>query len=44
MTKFTLAGTVAILSTVITTPIVAQAAMQDSGVYAFYHPSADLGP
>jgi hypothetical protein len=43
MTKFTFPGTIAILSTVIATPALAQAAIQEPGAYAFYHPDADLG-
>ena len=37
MTKIRLAGAVAILSTMIVTPVLAQAAIQEPGAYAFYH-------
>jgi hypothetical protein len=43
MAKLTLLGTVAILATVVATPVIAQAAIQEPGAYAFYHPNADLG-
>jgi hypothetical protein len=43
MAKFILLGTVAVLSTAITTPALAQAAIGEPGAYAFYHPNASLG-
>ena len=42
MTKRTLLG-VAILSTAIATPVLAQAVIQKPGTYAFYRPNGDLG-
>jgi hypothetical protein len=46
MTKCTLLGVVAILSTAIATPVLAQAVIQEPGSYAFYHPNGDsrIGP
>jgi hypothetical protein len=43
MSKFSLRGAIAALSTMIATPVLAQAAIQEPGVYAFYHPNASLG-
>jgi hypothetical protein len=43
MTKCTILGVVAILSTAITTPGLAQAVIQEPGAYAFYRPNGDLG-
>jgi hypothetical protein len=43
MTKFALLGVAAILSTALATPVLAQAAIQEPGAYAFSHPHADLG-
>ena len=43
MTKRTILGVVAILSTAITTPGLAQAVIQEPGAYAFFRPSGDLG-
>jgi hypothetical protein len=43
MSKFGLAGAATALSTMIATPIFAQAAILKPGVYAFYHPNASLG-
>jgi hypothetical protein len=43
MAKFTLLGTIAILSTMTATPALAQAAIQEPGAYAFYHANTDLG-
>jgi hypothetical protein len=43
MTKRTILGVVAILSTAITTPGLAQAVIQEPGAYAFYRPNGDLG-
>ena len=35
-------GAAAIISTMIATPVFAQAAIQEPGAYAFYHPNADV--
>jgi hypothetical protein len=43
MTKRTILSVVAILSTAITTPGLAQAVIQEPGAYAFYRPNGDLG-
>ena len=43
MTKCTFLGVVAILSTAITTPGLAQAVIQEPGAYALYHPNGNLG-
>jgi hypothetical protein len=43
MTKRTLLGVAAILSTAIATPVLAQAVLQEPGAYAFYRPNGDLG-
>jgi hypothetical protein len=43
MTKRTLLGAVAILSTALATPVLAQAVIQEPGAYAFYDPNRDLG-
>jgi hypothetical protein len=43
MSKFSLRGAIAALWTMIATPVLAQAAIQEPGVYAFYHPNASLG-
>jgi hypothetical protein len=43
MTKCTLLGVAAILSTTIATPVLAQAIIQEPGGYAVYHPGGDLG-
>ena len=42
MTKRTLLGMAAILSTAIVTPVFAQAVLQEPGAYAFYRPNGDL--
>jgi hypothetical protein len=42
MTKFIPAIAVALLATAIVTPVFAQAAIQEPGAYAFYHPNADV--
>ncbi|XSC47902.1 hypothetical protein ACF1BQ_022755 [Bradyrhizobium sp. RDT10] len=42
MTKFIPAIAVALLATAIATPVLAQAAIQEPGAYAFYHPNADV--
>jgi hypothetical protein len=43
MSKFSLLWAIAALWTMIATPVLAQAAIQEPGVYAFYHPNASLG-
>jgi hypothetical protein len=43
MTKFTFLAAVALLSTLIATRALAQAAIGEPGEYAFYHPNSDLG-
>ena len=43
MTKCTVLGVVAILSTAITTPGLAQAVIQEPGAYALYHPNGNFG-
>jgi hypothetical protein len=43
MVKSSLVGVIAVLSTVMTTPVLAQAAIGEPGAYAFYHPNASLG-
>jgi hypothetical protein len=44
MTKFKLLGVVAILSTVIATPVLADPLQADEpGLWAFYHPGGDSG-
>jgi hypothetical protein len=42
MTKFTFLSVATILSTVLATPVLAQAVIQEPGTYAFYHPNGDL--
>src|SRR5260370_8978601 len=42
MTRFIFLGVAAILSTATATPVFAQAAIQEPGAYAFYHPNGDL--
>jgi hypothetical protein len=43
MTRFKWLAATAILSTAIATPVFAQAALQEPGAFAFYHPDGDLG-
>jgi hypothetical protein len=43
MTKRPLLGAVAILSTALATPVLAQAVIQEPDAYAFYGPNRDLG-
>jgi hypothetical protein len=43
MTKLKTFGAAAILSMLTATPVFAQAAIQEPGAYAFYHPNSDLG-
>jgi hypothetical protein len=42
MTGYNMPAAAAILSTMIATPVFAQAAIQEPGAYAFYHPNADV--
>ena len=42
MTRFMLSGAAAVLMSVITTQVFAQAAIQEPGAFAFYHPNADV--
>ena len=42
MTKFIPAIAAALLETAIATPAFAQAAIQEPGAFAFYHPDADV--
>ena len=42
MTKFKLFSAAAILSLMFATPVFAQAAIQEPGMYAFYHPNNDV--
>jgi hypothetical protein len=41
MTKFKLFSAAAIVSLTFATPVFAQAAIQEPGMYAFYHPNND---
>jgi hypothetical protein len=43
MTNCTLLGVATILSTALATPVLAQAAIQEPGAYALYHPNGNLG-
>jgi hypothetical protein len=43
MTSFKFFAATVILSTVIATPVFAQAAISEPGAFAFYHPNGDLG-
>jgi hypothetical protein len=42
MTRTTATLTAALLMTAVATPVFAQAAIQEPGAYAFYHPNADV--
>jgi BA14K-like protein len=42
MTRFKTLGAAAVLSTIIATPLFAQAAVQEPGALAFSHPDADV--
>src|SRR3981189_3550775 len=42
MPKFISTIVAAVLTTAIATPVFAQAAIQEPGAYAFYHPNADV--
>ena len=43
MTMFKLFRSVAILTTFVATPALAQRMIDEPGMYAFYHPNGDLG-
>ena len=43
MTRYKLVAAAVILSAATTTPVLAQAVIDEPGAYAFYHPNADLG-
>jgi len=42
MTRFKILGAAAMLSLTFATPVFAQAAIQEPGLYAFYHPNNDV--
>ena len=42
MTRIIPTITAALLATAVATPVFAQAAIQEPGAYAFYHPDADV--
>ena len=42
MTTFKILGAAAVLSMMMATPLFAQAAIQEPGAFAFYHPNADV--
>jgi hypothetical protein len=42
MTRLKVFAATAILSMMIATPVFAQAAVQEPGLYAFYHPDGDV--
>jgi hypothetical protein len=42
MTRFKIISAAAMLSMMIATPVFAQAAIQEPGAYAFYHPNGDV--
>ena len=42
MTRFKTLGAAAVLSMMTATPLFAQAAIQEPGAFAFYHPDADV--
>src|SRR5882724_13324058 len=42
MTSFKILAAVALLSAMTLTPLFAQAAIQEPGLFAFYHPNADV--
>jgi hypothetical protein len=42
MTRFKILGAAAVLSMMMATPLFAQAAIQEPGTFAFYHPNADV--
>jgi hypothetical protein len=43
MTRFSLFGAVIVVSAALSTPVLAQAAIQEPGAYAFYNSNGDLG-
>ena len=42
MTRFKMLGAAAVLSLMCATPVFAQAAVQEPGLFAFYHPNNDV--
>jgi hypothetical protein len=42
MTRLKIMGAAAILSMMVAAPVFAQAAIQEPGAFAFYHPNADV--
>jgi hypothetical protein len=42
MTRLTILGAAAILSTIAATPVFAMPAVQEPGAFAFYHPNANV--
>ena len=42
MSRFKILGAAAMLSLTFATPVFAQAAIQEPGLYAFYHPNNDV--
>jgi hypothetical protein len=42
MTRLKILGAAAVLSMLMATPLFAQAAIQEPGAFAFYHPNADV--
>ncbi len=42
MTRFKILGAAAILAMMMASPVFAQAAIQEPGAFAFYHPNADV--
>jgi hypothetical protein len=42
MTRFKIVGAAAVLSLICTTPVFAQAAIQEPGAFAFYYPNNDV--
>jgi hypothetical protein len=42
MTRFKILGAAAVLSMMMATPLFGQAAIQEPGAFAFYHPNADV--
>jgi hypothetical protein len=42
MTRFKILGAAAVLSMMMATPLFGQAAIQEPGAFAFYHPDADV--
>ncbi|MBA7479570.1 hypothetical protein ES703_20931 [subsurface metagenome] len=42
MTRITILGAAAVLSMMVATPAFAQAALQEPGAFAFYHPNTNV--